>query len=113
MNFHPNWLPYVVVVLMLVFSSRFIEQCSAYNIRECEFVSEGPQMCDGDPYFEQIVSTPGFCEMYRCQSDPVCAGFTFFASTNRCALFEICNKDTLVDCVDNETCLTGLCYESD
>ena len=79
--------------------------------RECEFVSEGPKMCGGTPYFEHTVSTPGFCEKYRCQTDSRCDGFTFFPSDNRCALYENCDMDTLVDC-DDEGCLTGLCSDT-
>ena len=66
-------------------------------------------MCSGKPYFEQVVSTPGFCKMYRCEADVRCKGFTFFVSENKCALFENCNADTLVDCIDDFGCLTGIC----
>ena len=111
MKFQHNLLKWHFVVSMLILSITLPQLCSSSDERNCDLVSEGPQMCDGDPYFEQEVSTPGFCAMYRCETDSKCEGFTFFVSENRCALFEHCNKDTLVDCADNETCITGLCYE--
>ena len=111
MQIQLNFLKWHFVVLTLILSNTLHELCSASEERTCEFVSEGPQMCDGVPYFEQEVSTPGFCEMYRCQTDPNCGGFTFFVSENRCALYENCNKDTLVDCTESETCITGVCHE--
>ena len=83
------------------------------TIRECDFVSEGDKMCGGKPYYEQVVSTPGFCEKYRCQTDAACKGFSFFASENKCSLFADCSMDTLVDCLTDETCITGLCYDLD
>ena len=83
------------------------------TIRECDFVSEGDKMCDGKPYYEQVVSTPGFCEKYRCQTDAECKGFSFFASENKCSLFADCSMDTLIDCLTDETCITGLCHDSD
>ena len=83
------------------------------TIRECDFVSEGDKMCGGKPYYEQVVSTPGFCEKYRCQTDAACKGFSFFASENKCSLFAECSMDTLIDCLTDETCITGLCYDLD
>ena len=97
----------ISVCVSLIISSG---HCSESRIRECEFVSEGEKMCDGEPYFEQVVSTPGFCEKYRCESDSRCSGFSFFVSENKCSLFENCNMDTLVDCSDSYSCITGLCY---
>ena len=102
-------IAYVSTTILLAFIGE--EKCYASTTRECTFVSEGPKMCDGNPYFEQIVSTPGFCEMYRCQTDDKCDGFTFFASENKCSLFSGCNEDTLIECTVNETCLTGLCQD--
>ena len=103
----------LLVFLAFGLLSIFHERCNASIERQCQFVSEGPKMCGGTPYFEQTVSTPGFCEMYRCETDPICKGFTFFVSDNRCALFENCNTDTLVDCIDDNACLTGLCSDVD
>ena len=96
--------------ILLVFITH--AKGSGAGIRECSFVSEGPMMCDGVPYFEQVVSTPGFCEMYRCQTDDECDGFTFFASENRCALYKGCNEDNLARCPEDETCLTGICQDT-
>ena len=103
-------------LLPIIFSTTtilllFMCVINALKTRECTFVSEGPKMCNGTPYFEQIVSTPGFCETYRCKTDEKCDGFTFFASENRCALYSACKEDTLINCPENETCLTGLCRD--
>ena len=108
MNFWQSVVLFVATILSAIISQ---DKCNAYGIRECTFVSEGPKMCSGKPYFEQVVSTPGFCEMYRCQTDERCDGFTFFASENKCSLYEGCNEETLVGCPENETCLTGLCQD--
>ena len=105
------WLPIVLIITTILLAFIGEEKCNASKTRECTFVSEGPKMCDGNPYFEQIVSTPGFCEMYRCQTDDKCDGFTFFASENKCSLFSGCREDTLIECPENETCLTGLCQD--
>ena len=98
-----------LITLLLI--AIFISNGS--TIRECDFVSEGDKMCGGKPYFEQVVSTPGFCEKYRCQTDAACKGFSFFASENKCSLFADCSMDTLVDCLTDETCITGLCHDVD
>lgn len=100
---------YIITTTLLLIIAE--EKCYGSKTRECTFVSEGPKMCDGNPYFEQIVSTPGFCEMYRCQVDDKCDGFTFFASENKCSLFSRCNENTVIECPENETCLTGLCQD--
>ena len=101
--------------LFLTFLSVAVinRNCMASTQQECPFVSEGPKMCAGSPYSEEINSTPVFCKMYRCETDPSCAGFTFYVTENKCALFENCDTTTLVDCTDEYACITGVCNDAE